>query len=70
MGKRHCTSTTALKTRVRQNAEEFTGMANDLEPLLNVVGGDDRIKQQLAKDDAEILRFVRGLGGCRRAYHI
>jgi hypothetical protein len=32
-----------------------------------LVGGDDRIKQQLMKDDAGILKLVRGLGGCRRA---
>ena len=47
---------------------EFTAVVNDLEPLLNVVGGDDRIKHQLLKDDAGILRLVRGLGGCRRGY--
>ncbi len=39
-----------------------------MEPLLNSVGGDDRIKQQLTKDDAEILKLVRGLGDCRRGY--
>ena len=33
-----------------------------------MVEGDDRIKQQLMRDDEEIMRLVRGLGGCRRAY--
>ena len=55
-------------SHVRQSVEELTAMTNDLDPLLNVVGGDDRIKQQLMKDEAEILKLVRGLGGCRRAY--
>jgi len=61
-GQRHCTSNTTMKTHVRQNVED------DLDPILNLVGCDGRVKQQLMRDDDGIMKLVRGLGGCRRAY--
>ena len=54
-------------TRPKHNVDEFTAADDDLGPLLNLVGGGDRIKQQLMRDDEEIMKLVRGLGGSRRA---